>query len=394
MQGALGIGTVAPVATGLFVANNITGATTGQSIRVAGQLIQSDVTSSARGVVSLLGTANATFTLTNIQHFFAGQGTLGTGSTVTNQFGFQVASSLTGATNNYGFYSDIASGTGRYNFYANGTAANVFVGTTSLGGTVGSESLRVTPVASAVNYWDFYGGATGVDPYLYPSGSDTNRGFKYLTKGTGAHTFQTNTSLTNTQFVIANTTSAVNYITVFGNTAGSGGYFQATGSDTNISILYSAKGTGSHTYYTGGNSFTRQFDVVHSASAVNYLQVTGSATGASPVFSAQGSDANVGMILTSKGTYGLGLYTNGGAQPQFSVAHTASAVNYHQITGSATGTAIVHSAQGSDTNIDLALTPKGTGVLSFGTYTAGIIAQAGYITIKDAGGTTRRLLVG
>ena len=52
------------------------------------------------------------------------------------------------------------------------------------------------------------------------------------------------------------------------------------------------------------------------------------------------------------------------------------------------------SAQGSDTNIDIALTPKGTGVLAFGTYTAGILAQAGYITIKDAGGTTRRLLVG
>jgi hypothetical protein len=46
------------------------------------------------------------------------------------------------------------------------------------------------------------------------------------------------------------------------------------------------------------------------------------------------------------------------------------------------------------TNIGIALTTKGTGVLSFGTYTAGIIAQAGSITIKDAAGTTRRLLVG
>jgi hypothetical protein len=52
------------------------------------------------------------------------------------------------------------------------------------------------------------------------------------------------------------------------------------------------------------------------------------------------------------------------------------------------------SAVGSDTNIDLALTTKGTGVLRFGTYTAGILAQAGYITIKDAAGNTRNLLVG
>jgi hypothetical protein len=52
------------------------------------------------------------------------------------------------------------------------------------------------------------------------------------------------------------------------------------------------------------------------------------------------------------------------------------------------------SATGSDANINILLTPKGTGVVQFGTYTAGIIAQAGYITITDAGGTSRRLLVG
>jgi len=34
------------------------------------------------------------------------------------------------------------------------------------------------------------------------------------------------------------------------------------------------------------------------------------------------------------------------------------------------------------------------GVLNFGTYTAGVVAPTGYITIKDIGGTTRRLLVG
>lgn len=34
------------------------------------------------------------------------------------------------------------------------------------------------------------------------------------------------------------------------------------------------------------------------------------------------------------------------------------------------------------------------GNLKFGTYTGGVVVQAGYITIKDFGGTTRRLLVG
>jgi hypothetical protein len=156
-------------------------------------------------------------------------------------------------------------------------------GTISLGGVVGSQSLQVTPVASAVNYFNVAGATTGNIPTLYASGSDTNISLLYQAKGTGAHYFQANSGLYvqnlsgNTQFAISNTTSAV-----------------------------------------------------------NYLQVTGGATGSPPY--------------------------------------------------------IV--AAGSDTNIDLALFTAGTGVLKFGTYTAGTVVQAGYISIKDAAGNTRRLLVG
>jgi len=79
---------------------------------------------------------------------------------------------------------------------------------------------------------------------------------------------------------------------------------------------------------------------------------------------------------------------------QFVVNSTASAVNYVAVTGAATGGSPVVSAEGSDTNINLRLTPKGTGTLQFGTYTSSVITQTGYITITDAGGTSRRLLVG
>jgi hypothetical protein len=72
----------------------------------------------------------------------------------------------------------------------------------------------------------------------------------------------------------------------------------------------------------------------------------------------------------------------------------ASSVNYLNVSGAITTASPSLSAAGSDTNIDLTLTTKGTGVLRFGTYTAGILAQAGYITIKDAAGNTRNLLVG
>ena len=77
---------------------------------------------------SAVSTEAASFTLPNWTHYYANQGTIGAGSSVTNQFGFRAAGGIIGATNNYGFYSDIASGSGRWNFYANGTAQNYFGG--------------------------------------------------------------------------------------------------------------------------------------------------------------------------------------------------------------------------------------------------------------------------
>jgi hypothetical protein len=575
--GRIGVGTTSLIGYRFRVGGVFeTTGTTGLAV-AAETTIPSNVTSSAYGFYSAINTAASAFTLASLYHYRVAGQTPGAGSTVTTQYGFHADSGLTGATNNYGFYSAIASGTGRWNFYAAGTAVNYFAGNVgigidaptqklmmyqnaavdvytslgnsvstwlagitstgnyaiysnsssaitfstagvergrisstgvwSLGATVGSESLRVTPVASAVNYWNIYGGATGSgvalqasgsdtnintsfyskgsgnqifasgggsfpqfvvahtasavnyfqvngggtgsSPYLSAQGSDANIHSQYLSKGTYGHIFNTGSagnyqfyvantasavnyiqvsgaatagapylfstgtdtnvgmqvsskgtasisfftnSFAQAQFSIAHTASAVNYISVFGAATGNGGYFQAAGSDTNIPLVYSSKGNREHAFYTDGNSFTQQFRIAHTASAVNYLQVTGSATGGLPNIAAAGSDANINIWYYSKGTGAHGFATNN--TTQFYVAHTASAVNYLQVTGAATGVSPTISAQGSDTNIDLALTPKGTGVLSFGTYTAGIVAQAGYITIKDAGGTTRRLLVG
>ena len=143
-----------------------------------------------------------------------------------------------------------------------------------------------------------------------------------------------------------------------------------------------------------GNGGSAQLQIGHTASAVNYVQVTGSATGANPVISSQGSDTNIGLRSYSKGAVGLSFWTNGGASRQFQVEHTAGTiVNYATATGSATGVAPAFSVAGSDTNIDLALTPKGTGLVRFGTYVAGALLATGYINIKAADGTTYKVLV-
>jgi hypothetical protein len=110
----------------------------GESFSVRSQIsIPSSSTTSGRGFQTIISTDAAAFTLSSLDHYYARQGTFGAGSAVTTQYGFRTDPNLTGATNNYGFYSDIASGTGRWNFYAGGTAANHFSGNVLIFGAGG-----------------------------------------------------------------------------------------------------------------------------------------------------------------------------------------------------------------------------------------------------------------
>ena len=107
---------------------------------------------------------------------------------------------------------------------------------------------------------------------------------------------------------------------------------------------------------------SQQFAVTHTASAVNYVQVTGGSTGNGAIVSAQGSDTNVGFRTYSKGSGSISFWTAGGSSRQFQVSHASgTVVNYATATGSITGAAPAFGVEGTDTNIDLTLTPKGTG---------------------------------
>jgi hypothetical protein len=154
-SGQVGIGQTPTAGATLSLGKNITGATTSFGVR-SFQTIQSDVTSNARLFQATGNTAAAAFTLTNLVNYYASGGSFGAGSAVTNQFGFLADSSLTGATNNYGFYSNIASGTGRFNFYANGTADNYFAGNVGIGTSSPNKSSSSTALTvntgTAANY--------------------------------------------------------------------------------------------------------------------------------------------------------------------------------------------------------------------------------------------------
>lgn len=228
--------------------------------------------------------------------------------------------------------------------------------------TGGGDQLRVTNTASAVNYASITGAATGNGVRYGVDGSDANIAWAASSKGTFGLGLYTN-NFTNLQFAVSHTASAVNYYSVNGGATGVQPGFAATGSDANVSSAFTTKGTGGHFFST--NTFgATQFVVAHTASAVNYLQATGSTTGNEARLSVQGTDTNAGMWVTTKGTGVIRLETGGGEQVR--VSHTAAAVNYLNLTGSATGSAVTISTGGSDTNRSMTLTAAGTGLVQIG----------------------------
>jgi len=137
-SGSLGVNTAA-AAINRITLGDITGGTTARGVHIPAT-VQSDVTTAAVGFQTTLGTKAAAFTCVSLAHFLANQGTIGAGSTVTVQYGFLAQNTLTGATSNYGFFGNIASGTGQYNFYSAGTADNFFNGKITCTNAINSSS--------------------------------------------------------------------------------------------------------------------------------------------------------------------------------------------------------------------------------------------------------------
>jgi hypothetical protein len=147
-SGNVGIGATADATTKFQVTGTYpTSGTVTRAILMNGT-VPSGSTFGGYGIQSILNTQAASFTTANLVGFSAAQGTIGAGSTVTSQFGFIAESTLTGATNNYGFYSDIASGSNRWNFYAAGTALNYLAGGLGVKENIANWSTRSFAVSN------------------------------------------------------------------------------------------------------------------------------------------------------------------------------------------------------------------------------------------------------
>jgi hypothetical protein len=240
-------------------------------------------------------------------------------------------------------------------------------GTGSVRLRTGSSSdiqFLVANVDSAVNYIQANGASTTNWPTLLATGSDTNVTFNFVTKGTGVHNFGTGGAGSNSQLRVSHIASAVNYVNVTGSATGNNPTLSAQGSDSNVGLLFQTKGIGSHYFYSGSAS---AFVINSQPTNVNYGIFTSTAAGVSPLLQVAGSDTNVDFRLRTQGTGAYQFDTGSNNNTQFRVADTSSAVNYAQTTGAATGSGPTLSARGTDTNVDFNIASKGSGSVNFAT---------------------------
>lgn len=155
--------------------------------------------------------------------------------------------------------------------------------------------------------------------------------------------------------------------------------------------------------HIGANSFGANAFVVKTGSAthfavqplsgaINYPRVIPS-TSTTVQYSAEGSSTDVNLAILGKGA---GALLMGGVanSEALRIGKGVSGGNALEVQGVASGGPPRFVARGADTNIDLFLVPKGTGLVRYGTHSAiGAETVTGFIEIKDAGGTTRKLAV-
>lgn len=209
-----------------------------------------------------------------------------------------------------------------------------------------------------------------------------------------------------TQFAVASTVLAVNYLTASGSGAGNGVNLVATGSDGNISVNIATKGGGQFNFGSVANG--TQFVIASTALSVNYLQVTGAGAGNGATLSSEGASLAVSINYLAKGAANHNFHTNG--LIQFLVANTVSAVNYLAVTGSATLNAVTIASDGTDAAVPIQVVPKGAGNTFFKNaiaITDGITAPAtaagfgllyidsadGDLKIKFGDGTVKTIVV-
>ena len=245
---------------------------------------------------------------------------------------------------------------------------------TVLAGLAVSQTFSNTNVFS--NGTNTFGSATGTGTNGFSSGATTTGNTKTVNIGTGGLTGSTtaitmgavagtSTTTMNGQTDIGGTTTSVNFARVVGAITGAAPIISAQGSDASVNLSIRGKSAG--VVGIGADTIAGASLVVAPvASSINYTQISGNTVGFGPIIAAQGIDANIAFTLRSKGTFGVTFQSSAGSNiAEFLPTFLGFGVNFSRFTNAIAGSAPEFSAQGSDADISLRLTPKGTGGVWF-----------------------------
>ena len=415
-NGNIGAGGAPSTIAGFAAQKNLTGGVNARGIASLG-VVQSDVTNTARYFDTSAATQAATFTLTSLWHYSAGQGTFGTNSVVTNQYGVYIDSSLTGAANNYGINSNIPSGTNRWNVYMSGTAANYFAGQT----TVGSTSLTLGSGSVAQQFGVVSGAATTVGAVIRGAASQTADIAQFQTS---AGYSPTRISANGTLTVADTTYDGVNSSligTIIGNIAlqpaidmrrwtGSAAIYKAAAivDDEINGLIFKLDTTSTNTAATTQRmriDFNGTVLINGFTSGVQGLIVKGAASQTADLQLWQNSAGTVLAVMTSAGRFGVSLISNTANTGTF-IDTGSNTVTFTQrvaatvgiiVKGAASQTANLQEWQNSGSTVLTAITTAGTINFASGNTSAtantGAVAlpalAVGFITMQVAGTTVK-----
>ena len=195
----------------------ITGSTSMIGINSAGTIL-SDVTSAYKAVTATPATNASAFTISNVYGFWTDGVSKGSGSTITTQYGFYVDSALTAAGTNYGYYGNIASATGRWNFYAGGTAPNYFEGDARVAGTFTqytnpiNSNIAATLTATGIKSGIYTSTPTADINFTLPTGTNIDSSLQDIQTGQSFEWSVINLAASGSGFdvtVVANTNHTV-----------------------------------------------------------------------------------------------------------------------------------------------------------------------------------------
>jgi len=420
--GKITLGGTSTTGQNLTVKQNITGAVSSFGV-VSEGVIQSDVTTLAILYESYAKTAAASFTLPLLAHFDAVQGPFGAGSTVTTQVGFLADSTLTGGTNNIGFYGNIASGTNRWNFYANGTAPNYFGGDTTFNGAI-TGSTSVINIGSGQIYKDTAGkitlggtATTGQNLTVKQNITGATSSYGVVSEGVIQSDVTTLAALYDS---FAKTAAAsftlgtlYHYVAVQG-TFGAGSTVTTQvghtadasliGATNNIGFLSNIpSGTGRWNYYAGGTA-TNYFagDTIFnskiglgSATSPSYGTSGQVLTSGGPSASPTWTSATSGTVTSVSWTGGIVSVANSTSTPAFTIAGTSGGIPYFSSASTwASSAALAASALviGGGAGSAPSTTTTGTGVLT--ALAAAANGSGGFVTDTGTVSLTNKTLTG